>query len=92
MSAECDQLPESKSAIMTLWSSQAEQMSRLLDHTTDRKVLQPAMLMLSQLKWDITSMIAETSEAWFTGLPNDARIQNVIESDFSKLQRRFDRL
>jgi hypothetical protein len=51
MSAECDQLPESKSAIMTLWSSQAEQMSRLLDHTTDRKVLQPAMLMLSQLKW-----------------------------------------
>ena len=92
MSSERDRLPDSKAAIMTLWSSQAAQMGRLLDNITDRKVLQASMLMLSQLKWEITSMISETSEAWFTGLPNDTRIQNVIESDFSAIKRRFDRL
>ncbi len=85
-------LPDTKTAILTLWSAQAAQMNRLLDASVARDRLIPAMLMLSQLKWDITSMISDTNEAWFTGLPEDKRIQNVIENDFAAIQRRMDRL
>ncbi len=81
-------IADMKPAIVTLWSAQVALVERVMDNVKDAGQIRAAMGMLHALKREIEKMVAGTDEAWFTGLPEDKRIQNIIENDFSKLLRR----
>jgi len=78
-----------KPTFLTIWSAQVAQVERLMDNVQDVKQLRVAMLMLLNLKWQIQEMIIGSGEEWFSGMAEDLRIQNVMENDYSKLQRRL---
>ncbi|MFZ4777511.1 MAG: hypothetical protein ACOYM3_19250 [Terrimicrobiaceae bacterium] len=79
-------LPDTKTAMLTLWSSQVAQAERQLKACRSTEGRSATTLLLGTLKSQIEGLISLTMEGWVCPGAESGRIAEVMESDWNRIR------